>query len=600
MKLQTRAIVYLSLVLLGQLAVLGAMTYVVYTSDQLATRTGRAREIMFKGTLLAGHVLDGSRAFAAYMVLKAPASERLFNRSLTGLQNGTKTLEDLVAANKEDVRLMKLVSGDIDEAVSSMQEMKRLVDEGPVQMLPKKSRHRLQILAAEGLPELLTRVRKHIHVVLDRQEQYVKEAYKRSARPELTLLVVAGALLNLAGCFALITAFTTRIINRLSILGDNTLLMSSGTPLHEPIGGNDELSKLDDSFHKMVDILNAARARDKIILNSLPLGIVTLAEDTTIQFANPGFEQMTGFSQEELTSRNLGYFFPEALPMVNSDELLPLVGQTTRSTLTKKNGPPLVAEFTFARYQENNQVDIVCSVLDVTARHEIEQFKRELLNIVSHDLRTPLTSVQSILRLIKSGTWGKLNSEGKRTVNNALKASNGLIRLISNLLTVSKIEAGKFTLHYTTVNVQELMESTISSLRSQIDERELMVELSVPDQLSIRADEERLRQTLINILSNAVHHSPEGGTIRFKCTRESSCIRLSIEDEGEGIPQHLHGEVFKRFKDPKVQGASGPGLGLPLAHLVTEAHKGRIGIQDRERPGCLVWLELPEALDTGS
>ncbi len=586
---------YLVLILAGQLALLTTMSWLLLISDRLASEANRSREIIFKGTVIAGHLMDSSKSLGLYLLSQSHPAEEVYTASLRHFQEGFLQLQEMAAP--DDAHLMATVLKDSEQLVFTLEAIRKISAEAPFPLLTKRQRHRLQSLGSQGCPVILTRLRQDVKALIHKHEKATDDSSAQTTRRLLVLVAAAGALLNLGGCFALITAFTQRITNRLAILRDNTLLMTGGAPLRPYVDGTDEIAKLDKFFHTMADELNAATARDKIILTSIPVGIITLTPDTTIQFANPRFEQMTGFNQNELARKTLGFFLPEVSAVKSCEELEPFMNKVTQSMLTHKNGVPLIAEFSFARYEEEDHIVVVCSILDVTARHEMERLKREFVNIVSHDLRTPLTSVQSILRLLKSGSYGLIRRDGIEKLDFGMRECVRLIRLVTDLLTVSKIESGRLTLNFELLSIQDLMERSIASVRPLADDRELSIDLRTAD-LTIPADEERLMQVFTNLLSNAIKCSPEGGTVYFRCEKLDAALRISVRDEGCGIPAEAHSRIFERLDRTKPGGAvTETALDLTIAKMIVDCHHGQIGVISKEGEGSEYWMVLPLELE---
>ncbi len=593
MTLQRRATLYLLVVMLGQLLLLGAMFCLLLISDNLAAEAKKSRDLIFKGTLLAGHMFDGSKTLGLYVLSHTKATEALHLNAVARYKESMDRFQTLATGMPQYQEPMTLLREDTDELIEIMALVKKIVDDTPMHLMAKKDSHRLQALATVAIPTLISRSRKHMKTIIDSQDKATNEARAQKMRNMLELVIAAGALLNVFGCFALITAFSNRITNRLDVLRCNALLLSSGEPLKPLVQGSDEISKLDKFFHNTAAVLNAATTRDQIILSSIPIGIIILAPDTSIQFANPTFENMTRFSKDELKDKFLRFFFPDATNISTLAGLAPLLETVTHSSLTTRDGPALEAEFSFASYTEDDNSFIVCSILDVSARHEIERLKREFVNIVSQDLRTPLTSVQSSLEKVKAGDYGLLNQKGIITVERSQRECNRLIRLVADLLTITKIESGKLSLELAATSIQSVMERSAASVRPFADHRQLHLEVDAPHG-DLEADEDRLVQVFINLLSNAIKYSPARSTIKFRGEFDHDNLRIEVIDHGCGIPAEARERIFERFGQASSNDAiTGTGLGLTIAKMIVEGHKGKIGVDSEEGNGSVFWILLP-------
>lgn len=229
---------------------------------------------------------------------------------------------------------------------------------------------------------------------------------------------------------------------------------------------------------------------------------------------------------------------------------------------------------------------------------ELENFKRQLISIVSHELRTPLMAVSSTFELFQSGALGDLSDKGKNRLAFAQEETERLIRLISDLLDIEKMEAGKFVLDISKVNVTESIQAAISGVTQLAEAKQIKMESDIPGSIeSIFADGDRLRQVLINLLSNAIKFSPESGIIKVKVEKlGTDQLKLSVADQGRGIPEEMKQKVFDRFTQVEKADATergGSGLGLAISKAIVEQHGGTIGVDSAPWAGSTFWFLLP-------
>jgi signal transduction histidine kinase len=225
---------------------------------------------------------------------------------------------------------------------------------------------------------------------------------------------------------------------------------------------------------------------------------------------------------------------------------------------------------------------------------ESERLKSELVSIVSHELRTPLASVLGFTSLLL--TRDVPPEEQRRYLEIIDAQGRRLSTLLNDFLDIERLEEGQLKLARELFDLGDLVAEQAQLFSGQSDKHTLDVELrSKP--LPVRGDPNRLAQVVGNLLSNAIKYSPEGGTVKVVGERDDNLVRVSVRDQGLGIPDELQQEVFGKFfrGDAAASGIAGSGLGLTIARSVVEAHGGRINVKSASGEGSVFWLELPIA-----
>jgi signal transduction histidine kinase len=223
------------------------------------------------------------------------------------------------------------------------------------------------------------------------------------------------------------------------------------------------------------------------------------------------------------------------------------------------------------------------------------KLKREFVAMITHDLRTPLSSVLGSLSLLSGDQTGALGKEATQEVQSAKANVSRVIRLINELLDVEKMEAGKMEMELDVVPVAYVLENAVDAVRGLAEE--LNITLSVPStDAQIYADGDRLAQVMVNLLSNAVKFSPRGKAVKVEVNEAASYVEFKVIDHGPGIA-HAHAtDIFEKYKQVKgVQGSGqkGTGLGLSISKLIVEQHGGTIGFDSREGLGSTFWFRIP-------
>ncbi|MBI2811990.1 MAG: HAMP domain-containing histidine kinase, partial [Candidatus Melainabacteria bacterium] len=226
---------------------------------------------------------------------------------------------------------------------------------------------------------------------------------------------------------------------------------------------------------------------------------------------------------------------------------------------------------------------------------EAAQRKQELLSIVSHDLRAPLTSVQGSLTLLSNHVFGDLSEGAEKTISVAEGNVDRLIRLINDLLDFEKMEGGNIQLQKAQVVVEEIFDRVEDVVAQLAKEKELQVEF-VPTELVIVADADRLIQVLINLTTNAIKFSPAASTITVSAQKYDGGVEFKVADQGRGIPKQFLKSIFERYQQVRQEDANnarGAGLGLAICKAFVEAHGGTIGVTSEEGSGSTFWFRIP-------
>jgi len=232
---------------------------------------------------------------------------------------------------------------------------------------------------------------------------------------------------------------------------------------------------------------------------------------------------------------------------------------------------------------------------DITERREVERIKDEFVSVVSHELRTPLTSIRGALGLLDGGVLAGSPEQASRMVRIALTSSERLSRLVDDILDIERMDAGTTPLDLAEHPVDSLVATAVDQVSILADEAGIVLEPAAGPE-HVRADGERIVQTLTNLLSNAVKFSPRGSTVRVTAAPVGDLVELRVDDEGRGIPPDKLEAVFRRFEQVDASDArerGGTGLGLAIARSVVERHGGRVwAVSEGEGRGTSFRLTL--------
>jgi signal transduction histidine kinase/DNA-binding response OmpR family regulator len=232
------------------------------------------------------------------------------------------------------------------------------------------------------------------------------------------------------------------------------------------------------------------------------------------------------------------------------------------------------------------------------AKDEVERaskFKDQFLSTMSHELRTPLNAVLGFSDLLADERYGSLNDRQKRYVNNIHTGGQHLLKLISDILDLSKIEAGRMDLAIQEVPIESAFADVLSTLKPLAEKKSQILAQNSGAHLIARADITRLRQMLMNLAGNAIKFTPEGGRIELSAHEASGQIRVEVRDTGPGIPLEEQNQIFQAFYRLRQPGAAieGTGLGLAITQRLAELHGSTLGLDSQSGQGSCFYFSLP-------
>jgi len=435
---------------------------------------------------------------------------------------------------------------------------------------------------------------------IDRQGSFRKSIFER--RLEIQILLIALVLVSILLVFGFALRFSAMTRKRIQVLSDNTKRMAAGKPLNPPISGDEDLEFLDNEFRRLSDALSILRRKERAILENAAEVICSLDAKGTICDINAAAEKLWGLAEEDLIGTRFTALIAEEDRPVFNKELKQIFESNHENTfdcrVRRKSGT--ISECSLSVSWSPEEKSYYCVIHDVTEKKEVERLKSEFFAMVSHDLRTPLTSMLMTNEIMEKGLYGELNEAGLRGLARTRENIRRLMNLVNGLLDMEMIEAGQMELLLSPTTVREIVDSSNEAVVSLADHRHITVDISVDEQLVVYADRERIVQVVVNLLSNAIKFSPPQSAIIIKAEQVENMVVVSVVDQGRGIPADDLDKVFRRFKQvQKEDGRShkGTGLGLPICRNIIELHEGTIGVQSTEGHGTTFWFSLPATME---
>jgi PAS domain S-box-containing protein len=351
-------------------------------------------------------------------------------------------------------------------------------------------------------------------------------------------------------------------------------------------------------------------ARQEAIFEAATDAMIVLNESGSIESLNPAASRIFGYEPDELPRRDVGLLFEVAPDRGRVETFLRRLAargsgqaaQTQEMMGRCKDGSLFPAEVSVSPVQLAGGLRFLAVLRDVTRRKQVEQMKTEFVSTVSHELRTPLTSISGSLGLLTGGAAGELPGRALRLVEIARSNCARLIRLINDILDIEKIESGRMAFDIRPLPLSRLLEQAVQDNRAFAAEHGAMIHLDqVPPGAAVLGDEDRVMQVLTNLISNAAKFSPEGGVVELTVTPLDRRFRISVADQGPGIPDGFKDRIFSKFaqadaSDTRQKG--GTGLGLSIVREIVTRLGGSVSFDSEAGRGTTFQVDLPAAPDS--
>jgi len=334
--------------------------------------------------------------------------------------------------------------------------------------------------------------------------------------------------------------------------------------------------------------------------------IVITDSEGKIIFANTAAEKITGYSKEEMFRKKVGgkdlwgglmdLQFYENLWHTIKVEKKSFHGEIKNK---KKDGQNYIAQVTISPVlnQEGEIKYFIGIERDITQIKKVDQAKTEFVSLASHQLRTPLSSINWYLEMLISGDAGELNEQQKKFLLEALKSSKKMVELVNALLNVSRIELGTFVVEPSLQNIIYLTEEALKELEIEINIKKIKIVKEYDNEITeINLDKNLVTIILQNILSNSIKYTPENGTVKIKIYKIVEDLRIEISDSGIGIPDNQKDKVFSklfRADNVKEKEIEGTGLGLYIVKSILDHSGGKIWFDSKENQGSTFFVEIP-------
>lgn len=239
----------------------------------------------------------------------------------------------------------------------------------------------------------------------------------------------------------------------------------------------------------------------------------------------------------------------------------------------------------------------IITLKNITSYKKSDEAKTSFIATVSHELKTPLSAMNMSVMLLQDQRFGSLNPDQQKITASMKSEVQRLIRIVTELLDLSKVETGNIQLEKKSVDPRHLIEYSTAPIQAQLDEKKITLEKMIdPAIKTLMVDPEKISWVLINLLNNAIRYSEEGSKIVLSVSRKSDKVEISVQDYGPGIAEDDIKKIFKKFVQIKTNGQKNSGslgIGLAISKEVIETHDGQIGVDSKEGKGARFYFTIP-------
>jgi PAS domain S-box len=411
----------------------------------------------------------------------------------------------------------------------------------------------------------------------------------------------------------LIFYLLSKIFVPISQLRDSVKTIMEGSLNNKiEIKSNDEIGELAAEFNNMtarlqhydqmnIDKLVSEKNKSLAIVNSMSDPVIVTDNEFNIVLINPMCESLFGITQDQATGRHI-------LETINNrvifDSISDVLSGRVKGTKDNQNtiflevdGVGKYYNITVAPiYRTSGKTNGAVTILqDITYLKEIEKLKSKFVSTVSHEFRTPLTSISMGVGLLLDGTTGTINDNQREIIEVIQEEGQRLAALVSDLLDLSRIESGKVTVNIKPCTIDAILQPTLKSLTEQANSKCINLNYYVYEKLPmVRADSDKIKVVLTNLIGNAIKFTSQGGKIEVFAHQGSNKVYISVKDNGIGIPREYQDKIFYEFVQVKqdVNDNTGTGLGLAIAKRLVELHGGDIWVDSEPGKGSTFTFTL--------
>ncbi|NMB40265.1 MAG: PAS domain-containing protein [Parcubacteria group bacterium] len=353
------------------------------------------------------------------------------------------------------------------------------------------------------------------------------------------------------------------------------------------------LEDTDELRRSAVDERNKTMA----IIENLTDGVILLNKKKQIEIINSPATELFNIGKKEA----IGKCFVDLLDIENIPEIKKILIDKDRIRNIYREEvatlDSLHLEITSVLLKDEiEEKGFLIIIHDVTKEKLIEKMKTEFVSVAAHQLRTPLSAIKWTIRMILDGDVGEISEEQRELLEQTYISNERMIRLINDLLDVSRIEEGRLLYNQEDAQMEDVLDSVVENSQEMIRNKNVVLEINKKETPKVRIDKEKIGVVIQNLLENAVKYTEPGGKIKITLDNDEKNVIFKIEDSGVGIPKSQQDRIFTKFfraENVTRMETDGTGLGLYTIKNIVRAHKGQIWFESEENKGTTFYFTIP-------
>lgn len=598
-----KALVLVCIPLVSQYLFVAVLWVLLTQMERTADEEAASKQIIYRAERVQHFIFESAGAAFFTTSLHDHSFEEIFRKDAEKTLMEIGKLRDSLSTNRQFTTQLDELQRDLKDTFEVIGRQMQVPTDEPHALAQYVVAHDIKSKLVQKLPM----INENLRFIADTESKRINRNPQREkqSRAQVRFGLLLSLITGTGATLFVLLIFSRDIIERLNLLVDNTKRLARQESLQPPSKGDDEITYLDSEFRTMAKTIIEASRKEKAMIDNAVDVIFTVDRDLTIQKAGHACKRVLGYNIDQFSGRSL-------VELLHGDDRHRVAAEmdklkveeqrvlTEECRVQRADGTALWILLSVA--WSSGDSSFFCVAHDTSGRRELEELKRDFLYMVTHDMRTPLTTLNTFLFTIDNDFYGQLSAPGHKAVQSMERVVVRMQTLVNEILEIEKIEAGEINLQCTQVSLPEVVAYSLEAAQWLAEERKVQLKADHLLDCNLNADRGRLEQILQNIISNAIKYSPVEGTVTVTAFEKDKMCHISISDEGPGVPEEYKDAIFDRFK--QVQGethkrANSSGLGLCICKTLVGAHGGQIGVFNNPAAGSTFWFEIPlEVVET--
>jgi len=587
LKLSHKAILLITVPFLFEVAFIATLVAAQHALEVQYEREFRAKDELSAVNAELRVMLEAGTSLGMYHATRDVRFLERFRQCHADLQKLQKDLASVTNQHRElDISEF---AGGVEEVVATFDRMEALIKTGDRMDLMRS------VFAGNAMAGKISK----IGTAILAKSNAVSAAQRQrevALRAQQNNVILIGVIFNALIVVALGVIFHRGTTRRLNVLWQNAANLSQDRPLEEKLSGGDEIAAIDAGFHQMADALNMAKERELALTENAVDVICSFDKSGAIERINRAALDLWDYKAQELVGQSIFALINPSAHAVTAAAMLEATEHQCKPfevTMLRRDGSDCVVQWALRWVEEEGS--FFCVMHDITERKKIERLKQEVVAMVSHDLRSPLTALDMSYALLLEGAYGPIDERASAVLQKNKISVRRLIGMINTLLDMEKLDSGAIELSYSKGLSNDLINLAIDTVTLLAEDKGISFIVGKTN-VPVYCDRDKILSVIVNLLSNAIKFSPDDSVIEIQSSKKEDSIEIRVIDQGRGVPPDKKDLIFERFKQSEKTDQSvlkGTGLGLAICKAIVLAHNGSIGVMDSKEGGSVFWFRLP-------